>query len=39
MLYGARSQTRTDHFQAVRDRAGFRVFDQVERQALEEWLG
>jgi hypothetical protein len=39
MVYGARSQTRTDHFQAVRDRAGFRAFDQVERQVLEEWLG
>jgi Domain of unknown function (DUF4158) len=39
MLYGARSQTRTDHFQAVRDRAGFRLFDQAWRDELEEWLG
>jgi len=39
MLYGARAQTRTDHFGAVRERAGFRPFDQAQRQALEEWLG
>jgi uncharacterized protein DUF4158 len=39
MLYGARAQTRTDHFQAVRDRAGFQPFDQIQRAALEEWLG
>jgi Domain of unknown function (DUF4158) len=39
MLYGARAQTRTDHFGAVRERAGFRLFAQAQRQALEEWLG
>jgi Domain of unknown function (DUF4158) len=39
MLYGARAQTRTDHFQAVRERAGFRPFDDAERAELEEWLG
>ena len=39
MLYGARSQTRTDHFQAVRDRAGCRPFVQARRAELEEWLG
>jgi TnpA family transposase len=39
MLYGARSQTRTDHFQTARVGAGFRAFDQVRRAALEEWLG
>lgn len=39
MLYGARAQTRTDHFGAVRERAGFRLFDQARRDELEEWLG
>lgn len=37
-LYGTRDQTRSDHFLAVRDRAGFRAFDQVERGLMEEWL-
>ena len=26
-LYGTRDQTRSDHFLAVRDRAGFKAFD------------
>jgi hypothetical protein len=39
VLYGARAQTRTDHFHAVRERAGFRPFDQARRGALEKWLG
>jgi Domain of unknown function (DUF4158) len=39
MLYGARAQTRTDHFQAVRDCAGFRLFDQARRAELEGWRG
>ena len=38
-LYGGRAQTRTDHFQAIRDRAGFRPFDQAQRAALEDRLG
>jgi len=37
-LYGTRDQTRSDHFVAVRDRAGFRAFDQVERGLMEGWL-
>ena len=37
-LYGTRDQTRSDHLLAVRDRAGFRAFDSVERARLQEWL-
>jgi hypothetical protein len=37
-VYGARAQTRSDHFQAVRRRAGFRAFDAQERSPFEEWL-
>jgi len=35
-LYGTRDQTRSDHFVAVRDRAGFKAFDSAERARLEE---
>ncbi len=37
-LCGTRDQTRSDHFLAVRDRAGFKAFDTAERARLEEWL-
>ena len=37
-VYGTRDQTRSDHFVAVRDRAGFKAFDSAERARLEEWL-
>ncbi|MEJ7825356.1 MAG: DUF4158 domain-containing protein [Solirubrobacteraceae bacterium] len=37
-LYGTRDQTRSDHFLAVRDRAGFKAFDSAERARLQEWL-
>lgn len=38
IVYGTRSQTRSDHFLTVRDHAGFRAFDDVQRARLEEWL-
>ena len=37
-VYGARAQTRSDHFQAVRRRAGFRALDAEERSPFEQWL-
>jgi hypothetical protein len=38
IVYGTRSQTRSDHFVTVRDRAGFRGFDAAQRTRLEQWL-
>jgi len=38
LVYGVRAQTRSDHFAAVRERAGFRAFDQAQRDTLERWL-
>ena len=39
VVYGARAQTRSDHFAAVRERAGFRAFEHAQRSSLQEWLG
>jgi Domain of unknown function (DUF4158) len=38
VVYGARAQTRSDHFAAARAHAGFRAFDHERRAPLEEWL-
>jgi Domain of unknown function (DUF4158) len=38
IVYGTRSQTRSDHFLTIRDRAGFRAFDATQRARLEQWL-
>jgi hypothetical protein len=38
VVYSTRAQTRSDHFLMVRERAGFRAFDDGERSRLEEWL-
>jgi hypothetical protein len=38
VVYGARAQTRSDHFAQVRARAGFRSFDSELRSPFENWL-
>ncbi len=38
VVYGARAQTRSDHFAVVRERAGFLSLDQAQREILGRWL-